>query len=594
MYKDNSYILVNWNLYLTDNLLASTMRYEGVELNPFLFKTYKIKLLSNTISELRQSLSNMQTGFDGFVNYITQPTGEPLTEQETLSQSFIGPSGSIAASGTSTTTVGIYHVEEGEKYYVEYQTGNSSTRPYKFYNENDGVLSDDNDFPEITGSGIYVIYVLVAPKNAVTLKITYNNTVPVTISKCTERYLQQKDIRELENSVGRLANIVDGANLSTEVQFTEAWQMQKLPFTILKGSVVTLSGDITSITCRTNSDDDTYQALTSGTIADRDINYVRNQDAAGDCTINAVLDGLLQRCINEINETNKIANEAKEGAGIAYRISSKFKIRPFKILGVGNSWTNNATAFLGNILSSLGVKVEIGVSYAGGASIQSYWNNIESNAAAYQFRKWKEGKGWIEPDENSTYKDILLADDWDIITHQQQSGNGGNYSSFQPYLHNIINWEKGLVKVMPLFFMHATWAYPNGYDYEQFETLYGSNTDTMYNAILDAYNQAMVDEGITNIMPSAPMIQQVRTLGISDIDTGDGGSHLSTNGQFAASCVWAEMLLRNYLDPSVASDLSIVNSTYKPSTLSDENALLIRNLAKTIVENVRTYFPMQK
>lgn len=330
--------------------------------------------------------------------------------------------------------------------------------------------------------------------------------------------------------------------------------------------------------------------------------------SAGDMTF--IFDNLemkIQEQIDAINEKiqplpNKVdvleqsINASKEGTGIAYRISSKFRLRPLKILGVGNSWTNNATVFLGPILSGLGVKVEINVSYAPGATLQSYWDNINSNTAAYQFRKWREGQRWIEPDTNSTYKDILLSDDWDILTHQQQSGNGGNYPSFQPYLHDIINWEKSLVKVMPLFFMHATWAYPNGYDNEQFETLYGGNTDTMYNAILGAYNQAMTDEGIVNVMPSALMIQKVRTLGIPDIDTPDGGSHLSTNGLFAVACVWAEMIFRNYFDQSVASELSIVNSTYNPnaSALSDEKANAIRNLAKEIVENVRTYFPNQK
>lgn len=56
------------------------------------------------------------------------------------------------------------------------------------------------------------------------------------------------------------------------------------------------------------------------------------------------------------------------------------------------------------------------------------------------------------------------------------------------------------------------------------------------------------------------------------------------------------MIFRNYFDQSVASELSIVDSTYNPNApaLSDENAMTIRNLAKEIVENVRTYFPMQK
>ena len=244
-----------------------------------------------------------------------------------------------------------------------------------------------------------------------------------------------------------------------------------------------------------------------------------------------------------------------------------------------------------NILTDLGVKVELNVSYAGGATLQSYWNNIESDNASYDFRKWREGEGWIEPETKSTYKDILLADDWDIVTHQQQSGNGGNYPSFQPYLHNIINFEKSLVRVMPLFFMHATWAYPNGStaNTEIFESLYGSNTDTMYNAVLDAYNSAMTDEGIINVMPSTPMVQQVRQLGIPNIDLTDG-SHLNINGQFAVSCVWAEMLLRNYFDKSVASELSILSSTYRPDGLSEENAAKIRELAKTIVENVNNSY----
>ena len=762
---------------------------------------------------------------------LVQEIGKPLAEKDTIYQSYIQVNGNIYSSDNFSTTVGVYSVEEGKKYHVQYVTGNEYTRPYAFYDTNGSVLSDDNTFPEIpsgSDNGISVNTVIVTPAKATTLKITYNNTVPVVIVECTERFLRKVELSGIENKideidktisgdsglsetieftttyqqielsftipkgcvihlsgdvnqitcrtnsadetyqtvtngivadrdinyvknstslgvvtigfdnkasgllerVSALEHFTNGLNLSETIEFTATYQQKELSFTIPKGCVIHLSGDVTQITCRTNSTDETYQTVTNGIVADRDINYVRSGNTYGSVTIsiversipetlqtiqeilgytetslaeqetlaqsyihltsgaiassgtpsttvgvyeipteisalaismctanqytrpyafydvngsvlsdnntfpeitgngivvssinliipenavtfkitynnthshtvnfitkNFVTEAQLQALSNRVDELEQSINASKEGTGIAYRISSKFMLRPLKILGVGNSWTNNATAYLGNILSGLGVKVEINVSYAGGATLQSYWNNIKNNAAAYQFRKWREGQGWIEPDTNSTYKDILLADDWDILTHQQQSGNGGNYPSFQPYLHDIINWEKNLVKVMPLFFMHATWAYPNGYDYEQFETLYGSDTDTMYNAILEAYNQAMVDEGVDNVMPSAPMIQQVRTLGIPDIDTADGGSHLNINGQFTVACVWAEMLLRNYFDQSVTSDLSILNSTYKPSALSDENAMTIRKLAKEIVENVRTYFPMQK
>ena len=161
-------------------------------------------------------------------------------------------------------------------------------------------------------------------------------------------------------------------------------------------------------------------------------------------------------------------------------------------------------------------------------------------------------------------------------------------------MNDIIEYEKKYMSLYPIFFMHATWAYPNGYVNEQFKEYYQSNTETMYNAILSAYNQAMIDENIINVMPSAPMVQQVRTLGIPDIDTADGGSHLSTNGQFAVACVWAETILRKYFNQEVVAGISIENSQYKPLSLSEENAATIRTLAKTIVENIKTYFPQQQ
>ena len=427
-----------------------------------------------------------------------------IQEQETLSKSYLKADGSIGDSNTNSTTVGVYNIEGDNvsEIALRMQTGNMHTTPYKFYDADGVVVSDDNTFPTITNNGIYYLGNLLIPEGAKVFKITYNNTVEHSVSLIKRNFVSKL---EFDNLVKKTESLEESINFS------------------------------------------------------------------------------------------------KEGTGIAYRVSSKFKLRPLKILAVGNSWTMNATNLLGSILTSLGVKVLIDYSYAGGAPLSSYWSNLstnDGNTASFVHGKWREGSGWdTESDKLYSYKDIFLSDDWDIVTHQQQSGNGGNYKSFQPYLHNILQWEKSNCKVMPLFFMHATWSYPNDNTNEgnlvQFEEFYGSDSDTMYNAILDAYNQAMVDENIVNVMPSAPIVQQVRTLGIGDIDTSDG-SHLSENGQFAVACVWAEMLLRNYFDQSVASDLSIENSTYKPGSLSDENAKTIRTLAKTIVENVKTYFPEQE
>jgi hypothetical protein len=54
------------------------------------------------------------------------------------------------------------------------------------------------------------------------------------------------------------------------------------------------------------------------------------------------------------------------------------------------------------------------------------------------------------------------------------------------------------------------------------------------------------------------------------------------------------MLLRYHFDQSVASNKSIVDATFKISSISEENDIKIKQLAKDIVENITTYFPNQK
>jgi hypothetical protein len=52
-----------------------------------------------------------------------------------------------------------------------------------------------------------------------------------------------------------------------------------------------------------------------------------------------------------------------------------------RILAVGNSWSLNATNYVGNIMDELGYDTKISVCYAGGATLQSYWQNILNDKA---------------------------------------------------------------------------------------------------------------------------------------------------------------------------------------------------------------------
>lgn len=414
----------------------------------------------------------------------------------------------------------------------------------------------------------------------------------------------EKEVSELSNSVGEyLCEIKE-----TSIIFSYEYENKKLPFTIPKGTAIELSRDV-KVTCRTNKDDTTYQTVVSGNIADRDINFVKSGAFTGELTLTVIKKDGISNIGNEVEEfVTKVADlqtqveslkdlesetiRAKEGSGISYREMSKLGLRPIKILGVGNSWTGNAMLNIGSILKDMGIPVQISYCYTGSATLELYNNNINDPVPRFEHRRWNSETNAWDSSELLPYEDIFMSDDWDIITHQQQSGRAGVYDTFQPYLNNIIRWEKKVSRIIPLIAIHATWAYPNGYDNAQFEEYYGSDTTTMYNSVISAYNQAMQDEGINMVFPSAPIIQQIRALGIENVDTPDGGSHLSTSGCFAASCVWAETLLRRYYYESISKNKSVADSSFKPAGLKDTQADQIKSLAVEIVNNISEYFPL--
>ena len=109
----------------------------------------------------------------------------------------------------------------------------------------------------------------------------YQNTKDISrnieeVSKNTEEISSLKD---RTNSVSNYTN-----NIQT-IEFVSEYQNVKLPVTIKKGETIYLSSDddITEINCRTTGDTsgESAQIVGNGTVAEKDINYVRNLSKLG-------------------------------------------------------------------------------------------------------------------------------------------------------------------------------------------------------------------------------------------------------------------------------------------------------------------------
>ena len=94
--------------------------------------------------------------------------------------------------------------------------------------------------------------------------------------------------------------------------------------------------------------------------------------------------------------------------------------KSIKILAIGNSFSDDATEHLFGILKDAGVEeVIIGNLYIGGCSIDTHWNNMKNDSAAYEFRYYNN-----QADRTNTKRSIsyaLALHEWDYITIQQRT-----------------------------------------------------------------------------------------------------------------------------------------------------------------------------
>ena len=232
--------------------------------------------------------------------------------------------------------------------------------------------------------------------------------------------------------------------------------------------------------------------------------------------------------------------------------------KSIKILAIGNSFSDDATEHLWGILNDTGIEeVIIGNLYIGGCSLDTHWNNMRGNKAAYTFYYHKDGK---KTSSTQSVSYALTLHDWDYITVQQVSQNSGQTETFGN-LQNILDYiNQNKTNENAKIYWHSTWAYQQNSSHSGFGN-YGKDQMTMYNAIIDAYRY--IDEkysAIEGILPSGTAIQNLRTSYFGDSLTRDG-YHMSYDiGRYTAALTWCCMLTgidANYIDWVPAEYLNI-------------------------------------
>ena len=226
-----------------------------------------------------------------------------------------------------------------------------------------------------------------------------------------------------------------------------------------------------------------------------------------------------------------------------------------KILAIGNSFSEDALTYVYQIAADLGVQeIKLGNLFIGGCSLATHDSNITNNNAAYTYFVCDNGN-WTSY-QNHTIQAALESDNWDFITFQQASGDSGMSNTYRILSELVGKVEKYCPAAN--FAWHMTWAYQGDSDHVDFGK-YGSNQNTMYQAIVSAVQDMVVTNGDIGILiPSGTAIQNARTSYLGDTLTRDG-YHLSLDvGRYIAGLCYVKAL----------TGLELTGS-FRPSGLDD-------------------------
>jgi hypothetical protein len=139
------------------------------------------------------------------------------------------------------------------------------------------------------------------------------------------------------------------------------------------------------------------------------------------------------------------------GAFAYFLGASTSSARTLRIFAVGNSFSQNATTFLPQIVNAGGHTLVFGTAQTGGCSLERHWKAAEAELTTpgSQDAKIYGGKSLVE---------IISAGKWDVITIQQYSLLSSDIETYRPYAQKLRDRLQALQPEAEIV-VHQTWAY---------------------------------------------------------------------------------------------------------------------------------------
>lgn len=254
-------------------------------------------------------------------------------------------------------------------------------------------------------------------------------------------------------------------------------------------------------------------------------------------------------------------------------------MKRFKLLSIGNSFSDDAHAYLYDLLKMNGFDdVKIANLYIGGCTLEKHVNNAINDIDEYCLKVYDEN-GYTETYQYTIKK--ALEEEYDYITFQQASYASGQEHSFiidktkynvseNTYIDYLFNYVKDNYKHKnnPKFYYHLTWAYEKGFKDDTF-SIYNYNQKLMEDSIKKCYKKYIAnDTRFDSVIMNTLLVSNLRQIELSNV-TRDG-FHLSFRvGRLTAAFGFYYFILKEV--PKVINPIKDLTYNEMYSALSSLN-----------------------
>ena len=279
-----------------------------------------------------------------------------------------------------------------------------------------------------------------------------------------------------------------------------------------------------------------------------------------------------------------------------------------RLLTIGNSFADNISAYLPQIMQGAGKEILIRRANISGCPMDKHWRLAQLHEACPNDQ---EGTPYYNPQTDKCdlgLKEALMMDPWDFVAIQQFSWISNDATTYQPYAQYLYDYAKKYAPQAEVI-MHETWAYRK--DDPRFDSVTDS-ADIMYRALSAAYRTVATELKIrvvpvgdafqiaandpnflyvpdanydfaNPIYPALP--DQTNSLHAGygwrkNEETGEytltmDGHHANRTGQYLGGLVFCAFL----------TGISPVGNKFKPDWLSNNEISILQNAAKRALKS---------